>query len=185
MGWFSPVKGSYPSLAQVDKTLPLSGDVSTIERGMIVALGAGTGDDEANGVWKRPNGTTDKLLYVALSDATDPTAGFAGTSFTPNPTDAHPARPAITALDLAQDGEFETSVFDTTATYTVGMALSADSNGKIVPQSGGAYILGYVTAIPKERWINNAVAAPSADTDRRLAYRTGAALKVLRFKTAV
>ena len=29
------------------------------------------------------------------------------------------------------------------------------------------------------------VAAPSADTDRRLAYRTGAALKVLRFKTAV
>ena len=185
MGWFSPVKGSYPSLAQVDKTLPLAGTVTKLERGMIVALGAGTGADEANGVWKLPNGTTDKLLYVALTDATDPTAGFAGTSFTPNPTASHPARPAITAIDLAQDGEFETSVFDTDATYTVGMALSADSTGKIVPQSGGAYTLGYVTAIPKERWVNNAIAAPDGDVDRRLAYRTGAALKVLRFKTAV
>ena len=184
MGWFSPVKGSYPSLAQVDKTLPLASTVSKLERGMIVALGAGTGDDEANGVWRLPDGTNDKLLYVALSDATDPTAGFAGTAFTPSPKPGE-ARPAIGALDLAQDGEFETSMYKG-SNFTVGQALYAGADGFLTNVEGSnTYVVGYVTATPKERWINNAIATPDGETDRRLAYRTGAAVDVIRFKTAV
>ena len=99
MGWFSPVKGSYPSLAQVDKTLPVDDSASTLKRGMIVRLAT---DANNEAVWKLPDGTS-KILYVALQDYSDPTAGFAGSTFVPNPTDKYPARPAITAIDLAQD----------------------------------------------------------------------------------
>lgn len=182
MGWFSPVKGHYPSQAQVDKTLPVDDSAKTLKRGMIVRL-----DKDANGnpVWKLPDGTS-KILYIALQDYSDPTAGFAGTSFTPNPTADHPARPAVTGIDLSQDGEYETSVFKQTDAYEIGTALYAGTDGMLTVTSNGAGIVGYVTQVPASRWINNAVAVPQgADADPRLAYRTGAREKVIRFKTAL
>ena len=177
MGWFSPVKGAYPSLGQVDKTLPLSAGV-TLERGMIVALNPGTNDkEEKNGVWALPK-TTDKLLYVALQDSSDPTAGFAGTSFDPKG-----GVPCITALDLNQDAEYETSVFKGSA-FTVGQPLYAGTDGFITnADPGSAEVIGYVTGVPTDRWVNNAIAVPPGQTDQRLAYRTGATVSVLRFKT--
>lgn len=177
MGWFSPVKGSYPSLAQVDKTLPVTENVTAIERGTIVALGSG---DDGNPVWKLPNGSSDKLLYVALQDYSDPTAGYAGTAFDPKG-----GVPAITGIDLAQDGEYETSVYDDKATYAIGDALQANSNGVLTKATGDNYVVGYVTATPFQRWVNNAIATPPGMTDQRLAYRTGATKMVIRFKTAV
>lgn len=176
MGWFSPVKGSYPSLAQVDKTLPLDASVSALERGMIMKLGT---DTDGKPVWKMPAGdATDKILYVALQDKDDPTAGYAGSAFDPKG-----GEPAITGIDLAQDGEYETSVFDTAQTYTIGAALYAGTDGKLT--TSGSVVVGYVTAVPASRWINNAIATPPHQTDRRLAYRTGAREKVIRFKTAL
>lgn len=179
MGWFSPVKGSYPSLAQVDKTLPVAEGVKTIQRGSIVALGS---DTDGKPVWKLPAGNnTDKLLYVALQDYTDPTAGFAGTAFDPNG-----GVPAITGIDLAQDGEYETSVFDGNATYAIGDPLKAGADGVLTKGVAGTdFIVGYVTAVPTDRWINNAIAVPKNGTDQRLAIRTGATKTVIRFKTAV
>jgi len=177
MGWFSPVKGSYPSLAQVDKTLPLGSGV-VAERGSILAISK---DGNGNPVWKQAGGSED-TYYVALTEPTDPTAGFAGTSFTPNPTADFPARPAITAIDLAQDGEYETSVFDMSKTYEVGDKLVV-SGGQLSKGDSGTTV-GIVTAAPTSRWINNAVAVPKG-ADRRLAYRTGAREKVIRFKTAL
>lgn len=172
MGWFSPVKGSYPSLAQVDKTLPLGNGVE-IERGSIVALSK---DGNGNPVWKQA-GDNEATYYVALTEPTDPTAGFAGNAFDPKGD----GTAAITAIDLAQDGEYETSVFDMTKTYEIGEALSV-ANGKLT--KGGTKTVGIVTAVPASRWINNAVAVPKG-ADRRLAYRTGAREKVIRFKTAL
>ena len=181
MGWFSPVKGSYPSLAQVDKTLPLDSGVATLERGMIIALDK---DTDGNPVWKLPTGSQ-KMLYVALQDKSDPTAGFAGTAFDPKG-----GVPAITGIDLAQDGEYETSVFagaaDDSVTYAVGDALKVNTNGLLCPSASGVGdVVGYVTAAPTVRWINNAIATPPGQTDQRLATRTGASRKVIRFKTAV
>lgn len=173
MGWFSPVKGSYPSLAQVDKTLPVQDGVTAIERGTILAVTAG---DDGNGIWKIA-GSSDKMLYVSLQDYTDPTAGFAGTSFDPEG-----GTPAITGIDLAQDGEYETSVF-AKGDYKVGDALYV-SDG-VLTASGSGTLVGYVTAPVFERWINNAIAVPKDGTDPRLAIRTGAKKSVLRFKTAV
>ena len=175
MGWFSPVKGSYPSLAQVDKTLPLDSGIK-IERGMILALGSTDGKP----VWKLPT-SADKLLYVALQDSTDPTAGFAGTSFDPKG-----GVPAITGIDLAQDGEYETSVFKGDG-YEIGKALYAGADGFLTTANSGGDVVGYVTSVPTERWINNAIATPPGMEEeyQRLAYRTGASRTVIRFKTAV
>lgn len=192
MGWFSPVKGSYPSLAQVDKTLPVSESAEKIQRGTIVALAQDDTGKSRDGVWKIAE-ATDKLVYVALQDYSDPTAGFAGSAFDPAG-----GVPAITAIDLAQDGEYETSVFDADKVYTVGQPLYA-VKGLLTNAPGDAVdpkVIGYVTRpfdkdVPASfRWVNNAIAVPdqskvSTPTDPRLAIRTGAKLGVLRFKTAV
>lgn len=179
MGWFSPVKGSYPSLAQVDKTLPIKDGVDEIKRGTIVALEADSSGKSNEGVWDVAE-KTDKILYVALQDYTDTTAGYAGSSFDPNG-----GQPRITALSLDQDGEYETSVFDSTKTYTVGEPLYVGDNG-VLTNDGTAStdtVVGYVTAKANSRWINNAIALPNGGTDPRLAIRTGAAQPVLRFRT--
>lgn len=179
MGWFSPVKGAYPGLGQVDKTLPLTAGID-LKRGMIVALKSGDGSDlQKNGVWGLPS-ATDKLLYVALQDATDPTAGFAGTSFDPKG-----GVPCITALDLNQDAEYETSVFEgAPESFAIGDPLKANDKGFLVKSmSDSDVVVGYVTGVPTDRWVNNAIAVPPGQTDQRLAYRTGATMKVLRFKT--
>lgn len=180
MGWFSPVKGSYSSLAQVDKTLPAKADAKSIKCGTVVALVADDEGKSPDGVWKVAE-STDKLLFVALQDYTDPTAGFAGSAFNPAG-----GVPAITAIDLGQDGEYETSVFDTTKTYTVGQALYVA--GGVITNAGSGTVVGYVTRPATDRWINNAIAVPDQKdgaTDPRLAIRTGAKQAVLRFKTAV
>lgn len=180
MGWFSPVKGEYPGLAQVDKTLPVDGSVTELERGMLVAVAKGDGKNGDEGVWKAA-GPADKLVYVALSGLDDPTAGFAGTSFDPKG-----GTPRVTGLDLAQDGEFETSVYEN-RTYEVGDPLYAKA-GVLTNDGSGSdspVVLGYVTMVPKARWINNAIAVPEGGKDQRLAIRTGATKTVLRFKTAV
>ena len=177
MGWFSPVKGSYPSLAQVDKTLPIAEGSAKIERGTIVALAADSTGAYKNGVFKVAE-ASDEILYVSLQDDTDPTAGFAGTAFDPKG-----GVPAITGIDLAQDGEYETSVFDGDKTYTIGQKLYV-ANG-LLTNEGSGKVVGVVTGVPTTRWVNDAVAVPdkAGSKDPRLAKRTGARVSVLRFKT--
>lgn len=180
MGWFSPVKGPYPSLAQVDKALPVAEGSSSIKRGTIVALVKDSTGKSAEGVFKVA-GATDKILYASLQDYNDPTAGFAGTSFDPTG-----GVPKINGIDLGQDGEYETSVFDTNQTYNVGDSLYVNNGVLTSSGSAGYTVVGVVTAPPDERWVNNAIAVPSQEngpTDPRTAIRTGANLSVLRFKT--
>ena len=190
MGWFSPVKGSYPSLAQVDKTLPVAGDnVAKIQRGTIVALAKDDSGIYNQGVFKIAN-ATDEILYVSLQDYSDPTAGYAGTAFVPEGGASVPKGgvPAITGIDLGQDGEYETSVFDTTKSYAVGDKLYVADG--VLTTVEGSKVVGFVTSPydpsspgDSQRWVNNAVAAGGPDP--RLAKRTGARVAVIRFKTAV
>ena len=183
MGWFSPVKGAYPSLGQVDKTLPVEKAFNTLRRGMIVALGTGDGSKyQSEGIWKLPAAATD-ILYIALQDYNDPTAGFAGTSFDPKGD----GTPRVTAIDVHQDGEYETDMFDPAiaSTVKIGDMLYASATGYLTTDNSatGAFV-GYVTGVPTERWVNNAVAVPPGNnTDPRLAVRTGANVTVIRFKT--
>lgn len=186
MGWFSPVKGSYPSLAQVDKTLPVAEGADTIQRGTIVALVEDSTGTSKEGVFKVAD-ATDTILYVSLQDYNDPTAGYAGTAFVPEGGKSVPAGgvPAINGIDLQQDGEYETSVFDTSKTYKVGDKLYVAGGVLTNAGSEGDTVVGVVTSPAKERWVNNAIAAPSKQKDPRLALRTGASVSVIRFKTAV
>jgi len=184
MGWFSPLKGSYPSLAQVDKTLPVAAGANSIQRGTIVALVEDSTGTSKEGVFKVAS-ATDTILYVSLQDYNDPTAGFAGTSFDPRG-----GVPAINGIDLHQDGEYETSVFDPDKEYKVGDKLYVADGVLTTAGSEGATVVGVVTSPATERWVNNAIAVPdqskvTTPTDPRLAIRTGANLSVIRFKTAV
>lgn len=176
MGWFSPVKGHYPSLSQVDKTLPVKAGVSTITRGTIVTLKADPDGNSNEGVWDIAQ-EGDKLLYVAFQDYTDPTAGFAGTAFDPKG-----GVPCITALALDQEGEYETTEYDTSKTYVAGAPLKVVA-GKLTLAESEDEAVGYVARPATERWINNAIAVPTNGTDQRLAVRTGANKFVLRFRT--
>lgn len=185
MGWFSPIKGNYPSLGQNDKTLPYEGSDS-LERGMIMKVVSTEGmtafDIADNAVG---------LLYIALQDASDAQAGMAGTvgfdddamekgeeiaaKFVANVGEL-PGMPAITGLALDSDGEYETSMYKG-ASLPVGTQLTV-ANGylKAADQSGS--VVAVVTAAPASRWVNNAVAKANA----KGAVRQGKNVPVIRFR---
>ena len=89
--------------------------------------------------------------------------------------------PRITAVSLVQPAEWETDAFEPESSeiiYYVGCPLTVSNNGKLTPWATGKNIVGYVTAIPKPRWINDLGA--SADGARI----SGGNKKVIAFSTA-
>jgi hypothetical protein len=88
--------------------------------------------------------------------------------------------PRITAISLLQPAEFQTTAYDqsTGITYYVGMPLSVNDAGVLTEWTAGKNIVGYVTAVPKSRWINDLGA--SVDGARI----SGGNAKVLEFSTA-
>ena len=187
MGWFSPIKGHYPSLGQIDKTLPVKSGVTGIERGMVVAMEADSVSKE--GVFALPeNVTADSLLYIALQDFDDAQAGMAGTvpfdGADPSYTGVTPNVPTITGLSLDQEGEYETDQFDPNGISEndpIGTKLTV-VNGKFTKATGGAVVVAYLTGAPAYRWINNA-AAKAVGNGRRDVVRQGAQVSVIRFRT--
>lgn len=94
--------------------------------------------------------------------------------------------PRITAISLVQPAEWETTAFaqkdaedrNIVGSYYVGMPLSVNDEGKVAPWSEGQNIVGYVTAVPHKRWINDLGA--SADGARI----SGGNALVLAYSTA-
>lgn len=194
MGWFSPIKGHYPSLSQIDKTLPVKTGNTGIERGMIIEM---TSDEvSADGVFKiASDGAKAPLLYIALQDYKDAQAGMAGTTgFDGNvPTITESAGnitipgatagvPTITGLSLSMEGEYETSMFDKDAfgSAKVGDPLTVD-NGLLTP--GSSNVVAYLMATPYSRWVNNASAKPDDADPRGGVVRQGKNVSVIRFRT--
>ena len=194
MGWFSPIKGHYPSLGQIDKTLPVQSGSSNekIERGMIIEM---TSDaTNADGVFKiAADGTNEALLYIALQDYTDAQAGMAGTTAfdgnVPAITEdiinipgATAGVPAITGLSLSMEGEYETSMFTGLESAEVGDPLTV-VNGYLTAadtsSSSGGNVVGYLMSKPATRWVNNAAAKKQAGN----VVRQGANVPVIRFRT--
>lgn len=192
MGWFSPIKGHYPSLGQIDKTLPVAEGATTIQRGMIVKVESDATNSE--GKFMVPNAIAEgDLLYIALQDYDDAQAGMAGTvgfdaSVTNHPVEkmnAVAGVPTITGLSLDMEGEYETDQFakalldDEDA--KVGMALTV-KNGLLAKATDGAVVVGYLTDKLYSRWVNNA-AAKAVGTGRRDVVRQGANVTCIRFRT--
>lgn len=194
MGWFSPIKGHYPSLGQIDKTLPVDTDESNkaIERGMIIEMAADAVN--ADGAFKiATSSSAEGLLYVSLQDYDDAQAGMAGTTGfdgnVPSITEGNinipgvtAGVPAITGLSLSMDGEYETDQFVGLEGAAVGTKLWVNDSGMITAADEDGSFFGYLTGAPYSRWVNNAVAKPENGT-KRTATRQGKNVTVIRFRT--
>ena len=190
-GWFSPIKGSYPGMTQEDKTAPFAGERSQLVRGSILKYTAAgfvfatAGEDGAD-------------LYVALQDGNDRQAEFAGTDWYLSKngaagtvqTDPHredaplggtiTKGPAVTGLSLRQSGEYQTSVFDTSATYAVGDKLVVKAGGILTKGAADATsYIGIVTKAVTKRYLNDKAIDGLEDRNQ------GAMGEVLQFRTAV
>ena len=194
MGWFSPIKGHYPSLSQIDKTLPVKTGNTGIVRGMVIEMTAG---NNADGEFKiAADATNDALLYIALQDYKDAQAGMAGTTgFDGNVPPIKEGNisipgvtagtPAITGLSLSMEGEYETDQFDNDglSTAVIGDGLTV-VNGLFTKATGGAKVVAVLTGTPYSRWVNNASAKPAgADARSGGVVRQGANVTVIRFRT--
>ena len=180
-GWFSPIKGTYPGLAQEDKTAPFDGDLDTLVRGTIVVY-------TADGTFKvATTADVDADLYVALQDGHDRQAEFAGSSWylgKDGNVIQEPGKPAvkrgpaITALSLRQSGEYQTTEFSGTG-LTIGVKLTVDAGQlKAVGSASDPYI-AIVTKAPAKRYLNDAPIEGLEDRNQ------GAMKEVLQFRTAV
>ena len=172
MAWFNVLKGAYPSLQQIDKTLAVGSEETGIVRGSLVKVDA--------------TGSEPVFVLAAAADATDPTAflyftlvgqddfqaGMAGT------IGQGPAGGAarITALACSMPMEIQTDQFDAeNGTYAVGTLLTVADDGLLGEHSTGDNVVAQVTAAPFERWVNDAVAVEGR--------RTGALVTVINART--
>jgi hypothetical protein len=196
MGWFSPIKGHYPSLGQIDKTLPVAtgGANTAIERGMIITITTGT---NADGEFKIADGTDANanfaLFYIALQDYADAQAGMAGTTGFDEGKKAisegiinipavEPGVPTITGLSLSMEGEYETDQYDEGLEgKPVGTPLTVSAAGKLADGTGKAdeKVIGYLTGVVSTRWVNNALAKGTPCKP----VRQGKNVSVIRFRT--
>lgn len=107
---------------------------------------------------------------------TGETLTFLGKKFTDDHQDF--TGPRITAISVVQPAEYQTTAFDATKSYYVGEPLTINDEGKLTPFTSGQNIVGYVTATPFVRWINDLGA--SSDGARI----SGGNAKVINFSTA-
>jgi hypothetical protein len=123
---------------------------------------------EADGIEKGTKATGDALTFLDVTNVEN-AQPFTG--------------PRITGISVVQPAEYQTTAFETkigstVISYYVGQPLTISNNGKLTPFEDGCNIVGYVTAIPKTRWINNLGA--SADGARI----SGGNASVIEFSTA-
>lgn len=180
MGWFSPIKGQYPSLAQIDKTLNVGAGETGITRGSLIYVDPGASPQGGEGVFRIANATqaTDATadLFVALQGQDDFVAGMAGTIGQGPATDENevPGTARITGLSVRMPLEFQTDQY--AGNLGVGDYLTVgvddDVEGLFVAHTAGDNVIAQVTAAPFERWVNDAVAVEGR--------RTGAAVTVIQ-----
>lgn len=181
MGWFTPIKGTTYSMAQVDKTLPVDPAAANekIVRGSILQV-------NENGAFELADGSQ-KPVYIALQDYADTQAAMAGgvtyepgdISNTQKPdmrSNVIQGQPRITGL-LLRDEEYQSDVYD--GEFAVGDYLTA-SEGVLVKGTKDNAVA--VVTVPQfERWVNNAVAKDGKDG---LPWRRGANKTVIQFTKA-
>jgi hypothetical protein len=171
MAWFSPVKGGYPGLQQIDKTLSVGSDETGIVRGSLVYVdGSGVEPVFRLADAAQADDPT-AYIYFVLVGQNDFQAGMAGT-IGQGPAGGS-AR--ITALAVGQPMEFQTDQFDAEGDYAVGTLLTVGADGKLTPHTTGKNVVAQVTAVPFERWVNDAVAVAGR--------RTGALVEVVAAST--
>lgn len=167
MSWFNVLKGAYPSLQQIDKTLDMAVGETGIVRGTLIY--------QVGTTFKKLTDTQadDPTAYplFALMGQDDLTAGMAGTIGQGAPGGV----PRLTGLAVGMPFEFETDQFDNSVAYTVGELLTCGAGGRLVPWTSGDNCIAQVTKVVTARWVNDAIAITG--------WRTGALRNVLTGRT--
>ena len=166
MSWFNVLKGAYPSLQQIDKTLDVASGVTGIVRGSLIYQD-GTSFRLATAAQAT---SVTSYIYIALQAQTQDVAGMAGSIG--QGIAGGVAR--VTGLAIGMPFEFETDQF-VVAAYTVGQLLSVANGGLLTAHSSAQNCLAQVTKTVTSRWVNNAIAVTG--------YRTGANVNVLTART--
>ena len=168
MGLFNVIKGAYPSLQQIDKTLNVASGQTGIVRGSCIWQSSATEFSLATGTE-----ATNELAYIlfCLVGQDDLVAGMAGSKGQGAPNGVA----KITGLAVGMPLEFETSEFDSTDQYTIGELLTVGANGKLVAHTPGDNVVAQVTKVAATRWVNDAIAVTG--------FRTGANMLVLTART--
>ncbi len=169
---FNVLKGAYPGMKQVDRTLPVKAGEGDIERG---ALLYDDGSKFRLTTASQAGSATSpgKVVYFALQDPKDPTSGMAGNVGAGAVASAS-AEPVIAALSCISPCEVETDMYNSDETYSPGDLLSAGA-GVVTKHENGNTVIGIVTRSIGAYWANNATAVEG--------YRTGAPAKVIQFHT--
>jgi hypothetical protein len=167
MGWFNVLKGAYPSLQQIDKTLNVAAQQSGIVRGSCIYQSSATEFSLAT-----VTQATDEeaYIYFCLVAQDDLVAGMAGSKGQGAPNGVA----KITGLAVGMPMEFETSEF-ITDTYHVGQLLSVANGGKLTAHGSGDNVVAQVTKTVATRWVNDAIAVTG--------FRTGANMAILTART--
>ena len=158
MGHFNVLKGAYPHLQQLDKTLPLGTGGAALVRGSAMYVSAGTfiptaADAPSQGSASAPG----PIIYFCLQNAADPDVQMAN---------------GVTGLPCTMPMEVETDQFNIGAGIALGAYLMAGASGCVSPMvpttDTGKTAIGLVTGAPYTRWSNNAVAVAGVKTGTRI-----------------
>lgn len=178
MGWFNVLKGAYPSLQQIDKTLDLDAGETGIVRGSLMY-------ESTTAKFKLANAAdatdSEKYLYFCLQPQTDLVAGMAGSIgqgtakvWTGGTTVVSAGVARVTGLAVGMPFEFETDQF-VADTYHIGQLLTVADGGLLADHTSGDNCVAQVTKAVFSRWVNDAVAITG--------WRTGANVNVLTART--
>lgn len=173
MAWFNVLKGSYPSLQQIDQVLPVGSSETGLVRGTLMYVDI----EGLVPVYKVAQAAdaidVTKYLYFSLIPQDDFTAGMAGTIG----QGVAGGVAKVNGLAVGMPMEFETSEY-VADTYDVGALLTVANLGKLTKltlTSHGQNCVAQVTRPVASKWVNNAIAI----TGRR----TGANINVLTART--
>lgn len=186
MGLLNIIKGAYPSLQQIDKTMPAdTTNGVNIVRGSLMYIASGkfvigAADATCQGV---ADTTPGAYMYIALMDYGDLVAGMAGgvgqgVKGGLDHLGAAPSGPALTGLAISMPMEIETDQFDVLNPQwnpAVGEFVMCGPNGKFIKHTDGLTALGQVTQATTTRWANDAIAVTG--------WRTGNKVNVIRIRT--
>ena len=171
MGYFNVLKGAYPTLQQIDKTLAMKTGETGIVRGSALYIdNSGSAPEWAlAGAANAGNATTPgAYLYYALQPQTDLQAAMAGNSGQ-GAVSAAVGQPRLTGISCGMPMEFQTDQY--TGTLTAGQQLTVGADGKLVAHATGNTVYGQVTVAAAAKWVNNAVAVTG--------WRTGNTVNVI------
>jgi hypothetical protein len=157
-GHFNVLKGAYPTLQQLDETLPVAGGVTGIVRGSCLraADDAGTRSwfiTAADATNQGAANTPGPLIYFALQDQGQPDVDMAG---------------ALSALPCSMPMEVETDQFDAGGAFPIGGYIMAGAAGVVTDHTDDKTAIGQVTRSPYIRWANDAIAVTGKRTGNRV-----------------